>query len=219
MQDKRSLFADEMFEAEIPVCISNNPGVAGFRYVIEHSDDLEILSITPTMDEIKDKFQTNLGQQGDNDLIVSWYNTDNMTENGEIFKIKVRLTNPDADVSQISIKPADNNMCDENKENVIAEYTDGYVMKNNYIVINESITDTAFTCELFFDNTFEEQTAKAILGFYNEQNKLVQFAIKDITVKPGKVDLNFDIEDKPYSTYKLMLWEGLNSMRPLVDVR
>jgi len=86
-------------------------------------------------------------------------------------------------------------------------------------VANQTITDTTFACELYFDNTFAEQTAKAILGFYNEQNKLVQFALKDITVKPGKVDLNFDIETKPYSTYKLMLWEGMDSMRPLVDVR
>ena len=210
---------NEAFEAEIPVYISNNPGVAGFRYVIEHSDDLEILSITPTMDGIKDKFQTNLGQQGNNDLIVSWYNTDNMTENGELFKIKVRLTNPDADISQISIKSADNNMCNENKQDVIAEYEDGYVMSSNYIIANQTITDTTFGCELYFDNTFAEQTAKAILGFYDEQHKLVQFALKDITVKPGKVDLNFDIEDKPYSTYKLMLWEGLNSMRPLVEVK
>ena len=180
---------------------------------------MEILSITPTKDVIKDKFQTNLGQQGDNDLIVSWYDTDNMTENGELFKIKVRLTNPDADISQISIKPADNNMCNENKQDVIAEYENGYVMSSNYMIANQTITDTKFNCELYFDNTFEEQTAKAILAFYDEQHKIVQFKLKDITVKPGKVDLNFDIKNKPYSTYKLMLWEGMHSMRPLVSVR
>lgn len=90
-----------------------------------------------------------------------------------------------------------------------------HFMNDKYVISNETVTDTSFSCEINFDNTFARQPAKAIIAFYNG-DQLVQTKIKDMTVKPGKNILNFDFEAKPYSRYKLMIWNSWNSIAPLI---
>lgn len=217
-----SVKVNEENEAIIPVSIKNNSGIADFRYVIDYnSDDIEILEITPSENLNANDFRTNLGHETENGntdgLIVTWYQNDDITADCELFNIKVNLKNTDLNVSPISIKAADNNICDSQTQTVIADYETGYVMTDNYIV--ENVKPDDFSCELYFDNTFNEQTARAFVAFYDEHNRLVQFDSKEITVKPGKVDFNVDVDNKPYSTYKIMVWEGLTSLRPLVEVK
>lgn len=211
----------ESSETEIPVYIKNNSGVAGFRYVIDYNaEDIEIVSITPSGFINADAFRTNLGQENDEGLIVSYYQESNMTSDGELFTVKVRYKNAmDTSVSPISIKVAENNMCDENKEYIIAAYETGYALGDDYIIANKVVGDTNFSCELYFDDSYEEQPATAIIAFYDANGRLVQLMPKDITVKPGKVDLSIDYDKKDYTTYKLMIWEGMNSIKPLVDVK
>lgn len=73
------------------------------------------------------------------------------------------------------------------------------------IVANKVVGDTNFSCELYFDDSYEEQSAKAIIAFYDDAGRMVQLMPKEITVKPGKVDLSIDYDKKAYSTYKLMI--------------
>jgi len=120
---------DSNGEAVIPVYIENNSGIAGFRYEIEYSaDELEIVSITPNTDILPENFRTNLCEEEDNGLIVTWYQNDDMTDEGVIFNIHVKLKQ---DISTISIVEADNNMCNSGTENVIGNYISGYVLPSD----------------------------------------------------------------------------------------
>ena len=161
-----------------------------------------------------------MAQENDEGLIVFCYQEGNAVADGELFTVKVRYKNPtDTSVSPISIKSAENNFCNQAIENVAINYETGYALGDDYIVANKVVSDTNFSCELYFDDSYAEQSAKAIIAFYDGNGRMVQLMPKDITVKPGKVDLSIDYDKKAYATYKLMIWEGLNSLKPLVEAR
>jgi len=215
---------DSANETEIPVYIKNNSGILGYRFVLDYNaEDIEILSITPSELIDKNAFNTNLGadSQKEDGLIVSCFTTgNNITENGELFTIKVRYKNPtDALVSPISIRDSFDNLGNQDAAYVTATYETGYALGSDYIVANKVVGDTNFSCELYFDDSYAVQAAYAIIAFYDGDGRLVQLMPKDITVKPGKVDLSIDYDKKAYATYKLMIWEGLNSLKPLVEAR
>ncbi len=208
-------------EADIPVYIKNNPGVAAYRFVLDYdADDIEIVSIAPSEFINPENFGTNLGQENDEGLIVFCYQEGNAVADGELFTVKVRYKNPtDTSISPISIKSAENNFCNQTIENVAVNYETGYVLGDDYITTNKAVGDTNFSCELYFDNSYEEQSAKAIIAFYDGDGRMVQLMPKDITVKPGKVDLSIDYDKKAYATYKLMIWEDMNSLKPITAVK
>ena len=208
-------------EADIPVYIKNNTGIAAYRFVLDYNaDDIEIVSITPSDFINPENFGANLGQENDEGLIVFCYQESNAVTDGELFTIKVRYKNPtDTSVSPISIKSAENNFCNQAIENVAVNYETGYALGDDYIVANKVVGDTNLSCELYFDNSYAEQTAKAIIAFYDADDRMVQLMPKDITVKPGKVDLSIDYDKKAYATYKLMIWEGLNSLKPITEAK
>ena len=208
-------------EADIPIYIKNNTGIAAYRFVLDYNeDDIEIVGITPSDFINPENFGTNLAQENDEGLIVFCYQEGNAVADGELFTVKVRYKNPtDTSVSPISIKSAENNFCNQAIENVAINYETGYALGDDYIVANKVVSDTNFSCELYFDDSYAEQSAKAIIAFYDGNGRMVQLMPKDITVKPGKVDLSIDYDKKAYATYKLMIWEGLNSLKPLVEAR
>lgn len=211
-------------EAEIPVLISNNVGILGYRFALDYNaEDIEILSITPSDLIDKDAFYTNLGadSQSDDGLMVTCFTTgNNVTEDGVLFTVKVRYKNPaDTFVSPISIKDNFDNMGNQDANYVTATYETGYALGSDYIVANKVVGDTNFSCELYFDDSYAEQAAYVIIAFYDGDGRMVQLMPKDLTVKPGKVDVSIDYDKKAYATYKLMIWEGLNSLKPITDVK
>lgn len=219
-----SASVNELNEAEIPVYIKNNSGVLGYRFVLDYNaEDIEILSITPSELINKDGFNHNLGaeSQAEDGLVVSCFTSgNNVTDDGILFTVKVRYKNPaDTSVSPISIVDNFNNMGNENATYVTASYETGYALGSDYIVANKVVGDTNFSCELYFDDSYVEQSAKAIIAFYDGDGRMVQLQPSDITVKPGKVDLSIDYDKKAYATYKLMIWEGLGSLKPITEVK
>lgn len=211
-------------EAEIPVYIKGNTGIAAYKFILDYNaNDIEILSITPSELINKDFFNHNLGaesQAEDGLIVTSRTSGGNMTEDGVLFTIKVRYKNPtDTSVSPISIRDIFDNMGNEDGNYVTATYETGYALGRDYIVANKVVGDTNFSCELYFDDSYAEQSAKAIIAFYDGDGRMVQLMPKDITVKPGKVDLSIDYDKKVYATYKLMIWEGLNSLKPITEVK
>lgn len=219
-----SASVNELNEAEIPVYIKNNSGILGYRFVFDYNaEDIEILSITPSELINKDGFNHNLGaeSQATDGLVVSCYASGNdITDDGVLFTIKVRYKNPaDTSVSPISVVDSFDNMGNENATYVTATYETGYALGSDYIVANKVVGDTNFSCELYFDDSYAEQSAKAIIAFYDSDGRMVQLMPKDITVKPGKVDLSIDYDKKAYATYKLMIWEGMNSLKPITEVK
>ena len=86
-------------------------------------------------------------------------------------------------------------------------------------LIDKDSFNTNFSCELYFDNSYAEQSAKAIIAFYDGDGRMVQLMPKDLTVKPGKVDLSIDYDKKAYATYKLMIWEGMGNLKPITEAK
>lgn len=206
-------------EIEIPVSISENSGFAGFNFKIDYNrDELEIVSITPNFDMLTDEFKTNLGEEGENGLLVSWYSTKNITNNGNLFTIKARCKKAFDGDSIISIVPADNNFCDDTPKNVIVNYVDGNISYSNFIKQNEIITDTTYSVDCVFDPSFDEQSATGIVAFYDEVGRLLSFSSDTIQIAPGTVHFELPKENKAYHKCKFMIWDSLNSLKPLVKV-
>lgn len=88
----KTVAADVSGIAEIPVTITNNSGIAEFRFKLDYDPaQLEIVSIEPNRPLLPDNFQTNLEAIGEDGLLATWYQTDNMTLDGTLFTIKARL--------------------------------------------------------------------------------------------------------------------------------
>lgn len=202
-------------EAEIPVSIENNPGVAGFRFELDYDKNaVDILSITPDA-AISENFMTNLGT--DEKLYVSWYNAENINADGALFTIKVKYKDEcDKQVTPISIVAADNNMCNQKREDVIAEYETGYLMTDSFVKENESIENGTYSAELYFDNSYEEKSAVAILALYDKSGKLITLSSKDITVKPGKQNISVTLETAEFDSFKLFIWDNKITLKPLI---
>lgn len=205
-------------EAEIPVIIENNPGVAGFRFELDYDKNaLDILNITPDA-FISENFMTNLGT--DEKLYVSWYNAENISADGTLFTIKVKYKDgSDKQTTPISIVAADNNMCNQKREDVIAEYETGYLMTDSFVKENESIENGTYSAELYFDNSYEEKSAVAILALYDKSGKLITLSSKDITVKPGKENISVTLEAAEFDNFKLFIWDSLENLKPIVTVK
>lgn len=201
-------------EAEIPVTIENNPGVAGFRFELDYDKTaVDVLSISPN-DTVSENFMTNLGT--DDKLYVSWYNAENINTNGTLFTIKVKYKdNCDIQFSPISIVEADNNMCNQKRENVVAEYETGYLMADSFVKENEAIANGIYSAGLYFDNSYEGKSAIAILALYDEKGKLITLSSKDITIKPGKQNISVSLKPVEFDNFKLFIWDSLNTMKPL----
>lgn len=117
--------ADGSGEVSIPVSISNNPGISGFRYIIEYDcEALEITQITPR-NNLATNFTTNLGTNEDGRVIATWYDTDNTKDSGELFYIKAKMKASVTESISIGIQQAVNNMCDEELAYVPASYETG----------------------------------------------------------------------------------------------
>ena len=85
--------------------------------------------------------------------------------------------------------------------------------------LNESVTDTSFTCDLYFSNDYSKSSAVVIIAFYDSDNQFVQMASKPVEVKAGKIDVTIDYESKPYSKYKIMVWENFDNIKPLMTAK
>lgn len=205
-------------EAEIPVSIEYNPGIAGFRFELDYDKNaLDILSITPTA-AISENFMTNLGT--DEKLYVSWYNAENISTDGTLFTIKVKYKDgSDKQVTPISIVAADNNMCNQKREDVIAEYETGYLMTDSFVKENEAMENGTYSAELYFDNSYEEKSAVAILALYDKSGKLITLSSEDITVKPGKQNISVPLKTVEFDNFKLFIWDSLNTMQQLTRVK
>ena len=73
--------------------------------------------------------------------------------------------------------------------------------------------------DLYFDNSFEEKSAVAILALYDKSGKLITLSSEDITVKPGKQNISVPLKTVEFDNFKLFIWDSLNTMRPLVKIK
>jgi len=116
------------------------------------------------------------------------------------------------------------NVYNRNAENVIPTWLDyekycKFALDGDKaFTLNESITDTTFTCDLYFSNDYNKSSAVVIIAFYDGDNRFVQMASKPVDVKAGKIDCSIEFEDKVYSKCKVMIWESFENLIPLSSV-
>lgn len=200
--------------AEIPVEIQNNPGISGFRYEIAYdSDKVEILNIIPNADLLGDNFGTNLGAQNGNPLVVTWYQNSDMTENGTLFTVTARLK--DASAATISIVPANNNMCDRNTDEIIGNYTDGYLLSDRYIADIHADGKT-ISVDAYFDYSFQAVPAVAIIALYDQNGKLCGTFWRDLESVASQ-HIVFDVGNVEYAACDFMIWQSFTTLKPIVE--
>ncbi len=200
--------------AEIPVEIQNNPGISGFRYEIAYdSDKVEILDIIPNTYLLGDNFGTNLGAQNGNPLVVTWYQNSDMTENGTLFTVTARLK--DASAATISIVPANNNMCDRNTDEIIGNYTDGYLLSDRYIADIHADGET-ISVDAYFDDSFQAVPAVAIIALYDQNGKLCGTFWRDLESVASQ-QIVFDVGNVEYAACDFMIWQSFTTLKPIVE--
>lgn len=113
------------------------------------------------------------------------------------------------------------NSCNGNAENVIPTWLDyerycKFALDGDKVfTLNETITDTVFTCDLYFSNDYNKSSAVVIIAFYDGDNRFVQMASQPVNVK---TDCSIEFEDKDYSKFKVMIWESFENLIPLSSV-
>ncbi len=120
-------------EIEIPVTISENPGISGFKLVINYDKSV----MTPksiTKGDILDSgiFQSNLNEGRPADELehvqVTWSNVRNMVENGAIFNVVFEINENSAyGNSLISINAETSSLTDSSGRYIIPVFTAGTV--------------------------------------------------------------------------------------------
>ncbi len=90
---------------------------------------------------------------------------------------------------------------------------------DGYRLENASFANNTFTADLYFDSSFSQTDATAIVAFYDGNNALLKAYTAPITIKPGKVDANVPVSDISYASYKFLIWNDLYDCYPLVPVR
>lgn len=116
----------------VPVCVQNNPGIAGFTFTIQYCDDEFILTDIKKGDLLK---------QNDNGLFtpnvsgnrVTWISPVNISGEGEILQLLFRVANKVnyGRMYEISLKLADNqpsNLVDEHSKPVTPEFKAGSLL-------------------------------------------------------------------------------------------
>lgn len=200
---------DENGDIYIPVDMKAN--IAGFKFNVEYdSNSLEILDIVPNTEILAENFQTNLGQENNNGLIITWYDTDNAVIGGTAFVIKAR--SKDGKPAKISIAEKENNMCDDNERNVIGSYKAGYALQNEMMLDFDDEGVYAYT-------TAEHIGEKVILWFadYSSDNRLNSCSSNEFLFTEEKTILPEFVPTVNASYVKIMLWDNMNSMMPACD--
>jgi len=97
-------------------------------------------------------------------------------------------------------------------------YSDNVYVVYNYIpkieIKSKTMYDTALYCKIDTDCGFKEQSAVAILAFYDKKG-MVQVAIAPIYIKEGEVSVSFNFDSMPYETYKIFVWD--ENIAPLCE--
>ena len=109
------------------MCLSGAASLAAFRYVINYDKDAaEVLSITKGEALTAGTFNTNLGAQKGNDLVVTWYHTAGLPLEGTLFYVRFRMkTDVLAGAHVIGLDYEQDDICDSTLTNVPVEAEDG----------------------------------------------------------------------------------------------
>ncbi len=117
---------------------------------------------------------------------------------------------------------AEINAFNRNAENVIPtwldfeRYLEHKTGGDTVLIENKYLNDTSVDFDAYFSSNYEEETATAIIAFYDFDGALVQMQPCEISLVPGKNGISIPFDETEYSTYKIMIWNSLDNLVPLM---
>lgn len=118
----------------VPVSVSNNIGVAGFKHTIKfNANDLEFVSAELVNAYAEGTLVVNDENATNGEVVVLWFGTEDIADNGTIYNIefKIRETATDGK-SSISINFEENDIGNISGDNLIFNSIDGFVDVRSY---------------------------------------------------------------------------------------
>lgn len=128
----------------VPVFISHNPGIMGYKIMIEYPDGVQISSVARGTICQKGNFNTNLENHLGNKISVVWNNTENVSGDGSLFVLSL-TAKKEAKNKELKITYSKEDTFNENWQDV-ALFCTGLSFVDSGItdqttMINESISD------------------------------------------------------------------------------
>ena len=133
-------------EITVPINIENNMGIMGYKINVEYNNqELEILSVEnglSSSSNFNDSIDGNTGK-----FYVLWNSTQNITENGCMFKIKFKVLSDEDTISEIRINYSQADTFNEAFKDVILDCSNGFVVLNSsdHIFVPKEVAPTCTT--------------------------------------------------------------------------
>lgn len=128
----------------VPIYIRNNQGLMGFRIDLNYdTQNVKIQSVTKGLVTAKGNFSSNVALEQNNEVVsVLWNTTQNVTGNGSIMYLGVKVLNPEAETVNIEVNYSQPDTFNEQWKDVVLQ-CDSISFKPQQIVdgSNESKDD------------------------------------------------------------------------------
>ena len=162
----------------VPIMISNNHGIAGFRFHISYDKDVLTPSSVTKNSRLKGILNNSIGdKEGTFDVLYT--GTDNITGDGALISLVFTISNTEAAATVIGLDYEQGDTCDENLNDVALTMEDISVTLNGEPPANPVLTSIAATKtktnynvgdELNTDDitvtaTYNDGTTKTVTGF------------------------------------------------------
>ncbi len=208
-------------EITVPVRLSGTASLAAFRYVINYDKAAaEVLSITKGEALTAGTFNTNLGAQKGDDLVVTWYHTAGLPLEGTLFYIRFRMkTDVLAGAHVIGLDYEQDDICDSTLKTVPVEAEDGALnVPLEASMQTPECTSTGDAMEVTLhltSNAAPDMTGQLILaGYRNGQLVHIELRTARLNEKIQRFTVRFA---DGCDTVQLYLLDPDGTLRPLTQ--
>lgn len=208
---------------EVSVYVDDNSGIGAYKISLQYNTEL----FTPISAENGELFESNLMSnitQPDADIehiknvSVLSCNDKNISQNGELFKLKFKINSPVYVEQNISFSDAQLYTIGGNNVSLITENADIEAESSNYIVEFAEASTVQDVKAYVYNNTTATTSAKLIVAAFDSKTKALT-AVKstDVTLTPGKNPINDigAIDATENDTLGIYLWSSFETMLPL----
>ncbi len=94
------------------------------------------------------------------------------------------------------------------------------IRKDILLVKNADMTNGIYTCDLCFGDDIDGQNISVMVALYDENGVLADVDIQDIYMVPKRqLTVYLGNETVSYSSYKFMIWDGLTTMKQIIEAK
>ena len=203
---------------EVPVVISNNPGIAAAMLEIEFDKDaLEPVSVEKGTVFTKGTFTSNVQQDIALSTLktvkVNWVYSANVKTNGTMFTITFKVKENRS--SEIKINCGEYDLITKEYESVEKTITDGYVY-NYPFALKATKSSTTVTATVTRSQAYSGNAYVCVVAINDDGNMIfIKRQAVDVTSATKKYTAKLTGLSKPY-TVKVFIWD--DEMKPLSEV-